>query len=304
MIYNRVAAITLHPEINQTVFVSNLTFGQANRVEFEQFDPGGRAVHVASYLSDFAIPVYVTGFLGVDNAEIFQSFCAQKKIEDRFIRIPGRTRANLKIVDRATQVMTDLNNPAVVLTEEEPERLIRVVEDLAQRCNWFVLSGEMSSESDSKICNDVIALLKGHDKNILLDTNWIGQQQGTNQVPDVVKVTIQESPDSFDSVIADVRQLLKRGVRTAIISTPERGIVLLDEEKTVIAHPPAIEAKNTGEGADVAGFIIGQLRALSLEDCARLSTACAIGAASQRALHLPPVDVVEALMEKVKVDVI
>ncbi len=90
----KIATITLNPAIDQTASIPNFKAGGVNRVEWEQADPGGKGVNVASFLTDFGFSVTVSGFLGKDNMELFQNFFTQKGIQDQFVPIPGPTTLN------------------------------------------------------------------------------------------------------------------------------------------------------------------------------------------------------------------
>jgi fructose-1-phosphate kinase PfkB-like protein len=54
----------------------------------------------------------------------------------------------------------------------------------------------------------------------------------------------------------------------------------------------------------VAGFVLGKLRCLDLEGCARLATAFSLGTLTTVGPHLPPPDTVEKSMEEIEVRVI
>ena len=95
----RIATVSLNPAIDQTACIPNFTAGAVNRVEREQSDAGGKGVNVASFLAHFGFPVAVTGLLGDANIEPFVRLFAEKGIVDRFVRVPGLTRVNVKIVD-------------------------------------------------------------------------------------------------------------------------------------------------------------------------------------------------------------
>src|SRR5512135_2928884 len=108
---NRVVTVTINPAIDQTIMIPNFTAGAVNRVQSSQMDPGGKGINVASFLADFGQPATVTGFLGADNDELFRQLFAQKGIEDRCVRIEGRTRIGVKISDEALRQTTDINFP-------------------------------------------------------------------------------------------------------------------------------------------------------------------------------------------------
>src|SRR5438477_11391870 len=107
----KIATVTLNPAIDQTVRADGFRPNMVNRAQAMQFDAGGKGVNVASFLADAGYEVTVTGLLGQDNADIFEQLFADKRIDDRFVRIPGRTRIGVKIVDEAGQQTTDINKP-------------------------------------------------------------------------------------------------------------------------------------------------------------------------------------------------
>src|SRR5215471_13025014 len=99
----KIATVTLNPAIDQTVRVDHFQTNTVNRGQMMQFDAGGKGVNVASFLADYGHATAVTGFLGQENADVFEQLFARKRIEDHFVRIPGSTRIGVKIVDEANQ---------------------------------------------------------------------------------------------------------------------------------------------------------------------------------------------------------
>lgn len=108
---NGIATVTLNPAIDQSVAIADFTAGEVNRVDWEQSDPGGKGVNVASFLADLGFRVAVTGLLGSENAVAFDRLFAQKGMTDGFVRIAGKTRVNVKIIDEAQHRITDINFP-------------------------------------------------------------------------------------------------------------------------------------------------------------------------------------------------
>ena len=139
------ATITLNPAIDLTAVASHFALDTVNRGESMRFDPGGKGVNVASFLADYGCKVAVTGFLGRENAEIFERMFAQKRIADRFVRVPGQNRIGVKIVDPANQTTTDLNLPGLAPRPEDAASLLETVEQMAGtgEYGWFALSGRL-----------------------------------------------------------------------------------------------------------------------------------------------------------------
>ncbi len=128
----RIATLSLNPAIDQTARVARFTAGQVNRVEWEQADAGGKGVNVASFLAHAGLSVAATGLLGNGNAEPFVELFARKGIDDRCVRLPGRTRVNVKIVDPILNQVTDINFPGL---SPRPEDLVRLDETLDELCS-------------------------------------------------------------------------------------------------------------------------------------------------------------------------
>ena len=134
----RIATVTLNPAIDMTVRVDGFQTNTVNRGQTMQFDAGGKGVNVASFLADYGHTTAVTGFLGQENADIFEKLFANKRIDDRFVRTPGRTRIGVKIVDEANQKTTDINMPGLLPTTEAMNTLLETIERLAASYDWRI----------------------------------------------------------------------------------------------------------------------------------------------------------------------
>ena len=97
---SRILTLTLNPAIDQTIVLDALVPGSVQRASAVRSHAGGKGVNVASCLADWGLNVAATGILGADNAAPFDQLFARKGIADRFLRIPGETRTNLKLLDK------------------------------------------------------------------------------------------------------------------------------------------------------------------------------------------------------------
>jgi len=305
----RIATVSLNAAIDQTASVAGFTAGEVNRVAWEQSDAGGKGVNVASFLADAGHPVAVTGLLGADNTELFVRLFADKGITDRFIRIPGRTRVNVKIVDDVGHRVTDINFPGVAAGPADLEAVTAVLEDLVSHgVEWFVLSGSLPAGLPPTTYRDLTTMLKAHGRKVVLDASGAGFAQAVDSRPDVVKPNIDELKelvgrplDDEAAVIGAARDLRRRGIGLVAVSMGVQGAIFVDGEVAVHAAPPAVEVKSTVGAGDamVAGIVHAAVEALSLEESARLSTAFSLGALGEIGPRLPPWTVVEAFRGRV-----
>ncbi len=306
----RVATVTLNPAIDQTVSVNNFRPNIVNYAHDMQFDAGGKGINVASFLTDFGLQTVVTGFLGQENTSIFEHFFARKRIDDRFVRIPGLTRTGVKIVDEVNQQTTDINMPGLIPPPEALYTLRKTIEELATTCDWFALSGSLPPQVPATIYADLITVLRGYGKRVALDTSKDALRAAIQAGPTIVKPNIDELRQLTGEALTDdvaisqaARQLLVGGIQLVVISMGERGALFVDAASTLLATPPPMVIKSTVGAGDamVAGLIAGQGQGLSLADSARLATAFSLGAITSAGHNLPSSEVVQTYARQVTI---
>jgi 1-phosphofructokinase len=306
----RIATVTLNPAIDQTVRVDHFRPNTVNYAQAMQFDAGGKGINVASFLADVGLTSTVTGFLGQDNAGIFEQFFAQKQIDDQCIRVSGHTRIGIKIVDEANQQTTDINMPGLLPPPEAVDTLFETIERLAASCDWFALSGTLPPGIPATIYATLIGQLKRYDKHVVLDTSRDALRAGVLAGPTIVKPNVDELQHLPGQVLTGeialeqaARQLLDGGIQLVVVSMGERGALFVDPAATLVAVPPAVSVKSTVGAGDamVAGLITGKVRGLSLSDCARLATAFSLGAITGPGHNLPAPETIQAYFQQVTI---
>lgn len=306
----RIATVTLNPAIDQTVRADHFRPNTVNYAQTMQFDAGGKGVNVASFLADAGLATSVTGFLGRDNAAIFEQFFASKHIDDQFIRIPGSTRIGVKIVDEANQQTTDINMPGLTPPAEAMDALVKTLERLAATCDWFVLAGGLPSGMASTTYAELIQRLRAYGKQVVLDTSREALRAAIQAGPTIIKPNIDELQQLTGQSLKDeaaleqaARQLLNSNTQLVVISMGERGAMFVDQTATLLAVPPPVIVKSTVGAGDamVAGLVAGQVQGLNLADCARLATAFSLGTITRLGAHLPTPDILQAYVQQVSI---
>jgi len=296
----KIATVTLNPAIDQMVRVDNFQPNRVNRARTLKFDASGKGVNVASFLADYGYDIAVTGCLGEANAGIFEQFFASKGIDDCFVRIPGNTRINVKVVDEINQQTTDINMPGQSPPEEAMSTLLQTIEQLASTCDWFVLSGSLPPDVPTTIYATIITQLKWQKKRIILDTSGEALREGIRAGPTIVKPNIDElhyligHPLTSEAEIQQAaHQLLNEDIELVVVSMGRQGAMLVEQATTLITTPPEVTVKKTFGAGDamVAGLVTAQIQGLSLADCGRLATAFSVGVIAHLSYKLPPRDI-------------
>lgn len=309
--FPKIATITLNPAVDQTASIPNFRAGEVNRVAWEQSDPGGKGVNVASFLTDFDFAITVSGFLGKENSEIFQTFFDRKQITNRFVLISGRTRTNVKIIDEVQNQVTDINFPGQPPTAEDIAALYRVTDELAIAHDWFILSGSLPANVPTNIYRDLTQRLKAQDKTVILDASGESLRHALSASPYAIKPNIDELEELLGrsltnsiEIVQAAHNLVTQGITCVVVSMGAKGAIFVTANQAIWAHPPQVEVVSTVGAGDamVSGFVTGTLRGLALADCARLATAFSIGALSQVGPRLPPCKTIEAFAPQVNIE--
>jgi 1-phosphofructokinase len=305
-----IATVTLNPAIDQTVSIPDFQAGQVNRVIDSQSDPGGKGVNVASFLADFGLAVSVTGFLGEENTHLFERLFAKKGIKDRFVRIPGSTRTGIKIIDEVNRQTTDVNFPGLAPRPQDIEALFRVIEDLAEACDWFVLSGSIPAGVPADIYQRLVVSIKTRGKSVALDTSGESLRQALSVKPDLVKPNVFELAEvmgrplnSLEFIEQAVAELTQQGIPKVVVSMGKQGAIFAQSGEMLIAAPPLVAVKSTVGAGDamIAGVVAGLIQGKSLAECARLATAFSISAITRVGSGLPPLKTIQSYMKQVSI---
>ena len=278
-------SITLNPAIDRTITISNFEAGKVNRVQGEYSNAGGKGVNVASSLADAGHSVAVTGFLGRENAVLFDRHFTRKRIADHFVRLDGETRVGIKITDPVPKETTDINFPGAEPLPSDLTALRATIDQID--AEWFVIAGSLPPGLETTIYRDLTNSLKARGRKVALDTSGETLTHAIEAQPSLIKPNIHELEglvgrplSTRDAVVAAAKELVSRGIEMVVISMGHEGACFVGAEGILFATPPEIEVRSTVGAGDamVAGVVSAKLRGLELAETARLSTAFSVRA--------------------------
>jgi 1-phosphofructokinase len=306
----RIHTVTLNPAIDQTVTLDRLIPGNVHRAHAVRQDAGGKGVNVASCLANWNLGVVAHGLLGTDNAAPFDQLFKTKAIDDRFIRIAGSTRVNLKLVDK--DGTTDINLDGIAVDESRVDMVISTLCAAVQAGDLVVLSGSVPPGCFHDIYAVLVKRLRAMGCRVLLDTSGLPLKHAleADVLPNVIKPNRDELAAWVGHAFADraalietAHQLLERGVELVVISMGEEGALFLSDEGMVSTRMSLGGVTSTVGAGDamVAGIAAGFDEDAGLERLARLATAFAGGKLGMVGPNLPARGAVEALAAEVSV---
>lgn len=307
--FAQVLTVTPNPAIDQTLEIADFAAGRVNRVLSSRSDAGGKGVNVATILGELDVPVLVTGFLGEQNAKLFEQHFAAHKLQDRFLRVPGATRTGIKITDTESRDTTDINFPGVQVAPEDASKLLGTVEELSGKEGWHVLSGSLPVGLEPDFYRSLIEAIHSKGGQVLLDTSGVPLRHAVAARPEILKPNLAELEELLDTPVRSVEQaraaageLLTGSTRLVVVSMGGDGALFVTREVALVAQPPRVNVVSTVGAGDamVAGIVWSLLQGMDLQETARWSTAFGAYAVTRCGAGVER-QTVQTLKEQVKV---
>ncbi|HEY0837297.1 MAG TPA: 1-phosphofructokinase family hexose kinase, partial [Azospirillum sp.] len=242
---NGVVTVTLNPAVDQTLDVPGFTAGAVNRAVAETRTAGGKGINVAAFLSGGPVPVTATGFLGEDNAGVFEALFRRRHIHDHCLRLPGGSRVNVKIVDREGPSVTDINLPGLEVRAESWRALLAMVDGLAASNGTFVLAGSVPAGVPETAYGELTAQLRGRGAFVAVDASGAPLRHAVAARPDMMKPNAHELSellgrplDGREAVVRAARELCGTGIALVVVSMGADGAVFVEGARALLAVPP------------------------------------------------------------------
>lgn len=279
-----VLTVTLNPALDLNVSLNALNSGQVNKAVQGKLCTGGKGLNVAKVLRDLGHEVIATGFLGADNRGLFDEYCLQHSIQNKFSVLTGATRTNVKISEESGRT-TDINLPGLAVSETAWRSLRQRITELTARCSAVVLAGSLPPGLEVNAYAQLIDILKNGEVPLFLDTSGPALIQGVRAMPEFVKPNREElselcgqTLETESDLINAAQSFIEKGIDTAVVSDGAEGCYWLSEQKILKAIPPGVQVVSTVGAGDslLAGLVHSKLVQSSVEY--GLRKACAISA--------------------------
>lgn len=306
-----IVTITLNPAVDQTLNFTQFQVGQVNRVGKNRLDPAGKGINVAKVLKSLGQEVAVSGFLGRENANIFENYFQAQEITNYFIKVDGATRVNTKIVDEVTGLVTEINFPGIHCKTSNLHELETIIKQLAAESKLFVLSGSLPEDAPIDIYRKFIEILTSFDCKVILDTSGLALKEGIIAKPYAIKPNLDElkqlmghSLEQELDVLKAIDTLISDGIAKVVISLGGKGAVVADRTQRLLVSPLDITVKCTVGAGDalVAGLVYGEALGMSLEEQARWATAVAAASVAQPGTQAGELNDVKKMLPNVKIE--
>lgn len=302
----KILCITLNPAIDITLELEKLHIGEVNRQQQAQSHAAGKGLNVAQVLKDLGHEVYVSGFLGQDNRQIFEQHFAREQFHDYFVYVEGETRQNIKIAEQSGR-MTDINGKGFSVSSTHKQQLLQQLTTLASQVDCIVVAGSLPQQFDLSDFSQLIEQLKQSQSKIALDTSGQALKVAMQHQPWLIKPNTDELRETFAVMVDSIQQqamlLNPYQIEHAVISMGEQGVNWLANGKMYHADTAKVHVKSTVGAGDtlLAGMVHGLLLQQDDAQILRMATALATHAVTQVGFHIPQSEQLEQLMHDTSV---
>ena len=204
-----ITTVCLNPSFDKTATLSELKPGELNRLEQVRVDLGGKGLNVATVLSRLGVQTRCVGCLGSENASLFLRMVGREKLTFEYLMVSGEVRTNLKLCEKNTKAITEINEPGPSVSEEELQSFLTLLEEKAQDSSYVVFSGRLPQNCGEDTYQRCIHSLPG--KKCVLDAAGESLLRGIKEKPYLIKPNLPEIEGIVSRELKTLRAIRGRG---------------------------------------------------------------------------------------------
>ncbi|TCP93203.1 1-phosphofructokinase [Cricetibacter osteomyelitidis] len=309
----KVATITLNAAYDLVGRLPRIQLGEVNTVETLGLFPAGKGINVAKVLNDLAVKTAVGGFLGEDNQGDFEHMFNTLGLEDRFQRVAGKTRINVKITETEADV-TDLNFLGYEISEADWAKFVQDSVNYAKQFDIIAVCGSLPRGVTPEKFTAWLSQLNTTGAKVVLDSSNAALTAGLRANPWLVKPNHRELEawighelPTLNDIVVAAKKLKSQGIANVIISIGANGALWLSDRAVIQAQPPKCQNVVSTVGAGdsmVAGLIYGLSHHLTQQDTLAFASAVSAFAVSQSNVGVPDRALLDPILAEVKINVI
>lgn len=285
----KILAVTLNPCVDYTITVPGFSRGEKNPVKKARKDVAGKGINVCTLLRNMDAPVVAAGFDFTDGRVRVREALQKRDIPCVLTEVSGNLRTNIKILDAATEEMTELNENGHPVSPEKAgevrEQICGILDDLEEG-SVMVVSGSAPAGVPANLYAQLIREGKSRHIFTILDASGELLRQGVAACPDMIKPNLEEfvqltgrRPETVEEIAAEAEKLRRSGEPMVCVSMGRDGAVMAAGEGCWYAKCMEVDAHIRGlQGAGdalVAAMALQILHGNGPESMLRMGMAAA-----------------------------
>jgi len=274
--------LTLNPALDKTIEIPNFTLDTVNRVTTLRLDAGGKGINVSKVIKKMGGESVALGILGGNSGKSIKNMLDLEGIKSDFYFTEKETRTNLKIVDKANNTFTDINESGELIENLCIDNYLYNKLSKLQKNDIIVIAGSLPKGADQDTYKTFIIKCKEKGIKVFFDADGDALKNGIQACPYLIKPNIDELSRIFGTPLKSIKEiksaadsLISKGINFVAVSMGGDGALFVTEKATIFAEAIPVEVKSTVGAGDsmVAALALSEEKGLSITDTARLAVA-------------------------------
>ena len=304
-----IITVTLNPAVDKVMVINDFKSGSVNRASEMMVEAGGKGINVSKTIVSIGGSSKALGILAGQSGGFIEKSLRHMNIESGFVYVDGETRTNVKISDPINNMVTDINEPGPIVSQDAIDKLSKLLFDGLSKDDLLILTGSTPQGVNKDIYNSWITTAKAFGIRCILDADGELLANGAEAGPYLMKPNIHElerlygvQTSSVDEVIELAKRLLTKGTEMVAVSCGEEGAVFVTSSWVAVAEGIKINVKSTVGAGDamVAALSYGIHEKLEPEAMIKLAVACGTATVMSYG-NQPSKEDIDSLIEKVNV---
>ncbi len=277
-----IITLTLNPALDKTVEIPGLNPGEVNRITSMRIDGGGKGINVSKVLKSMGLDSIAMGILGGNNGNAVKEYVEQLNIATDFVFADGETRVNLKIIDTANNMNTDINESGFFVTSDIVNKVKEKLINAVNPGDITIFSGSIPQGVSKDIYYTLTNMCKEKGAKVFLDVDGEMFKEGIKAVPYLIKPNIAELESYFGKKFNNIQEIkeackyfIELGIQKVVVSLGGDGALFNTKDKTIISNGIKVNVKSTVGAGDsmVASLVLSELRGDTPEDTVKMAIA-------------------------------
>ncbi len=277
----KIVTLTLNPAFDETITVEHFALGKTNRVCKTSLEPAGKGINVARVCRRFYEAVSASGFASGEFLASLSPILSDEDIEPQFLEVPGKTRKNIKVFDKALGITTELNEKGFFVTEKDIASIGGKLQSILPETEVLVVTGSLPQGAPDTTYRDIIETARKKGVKTILDASGVAFSKGLEALPYAIKPNIDElsayageALQTDEKVLSCMRGLIEKGISLVVTSLGSRGAFFMNAKETVFAQSLSVDVKSTVGAGDsmVALMALGLASGENLTSIAQKAT--------------------------------
>lgn len=281
-----ITALCANPCVDRTVAIERFAYGGMNRILEERLDGSGKGVNVALASVQLGMEAACVGLLAEERGALIEDRLVAGRCQAEFVPVPGAVRVNMKVLDRSTGTITEINEAGAPVPPEAVDAMVALAVRWAARSSHIVLTGSTPPGCPIDIYRRVTEEIKRAAPacRVVLDAEGARMTEGLKALPHIIKPNRYELEllcgrelPTIEDVHAEAQRLLTAGIALVAVSLGGDGAYVSDGKQAFFAPAMNVPVRSTVGAGDslVAGLLLAQEAGANLADAFRSAVAAA-----------------------------